>query len=167
VPRSPSRISEIDKIQVVHPDGIRLPVSNIHVPKGTMIAVPMEPIHYDESIYPEARKFNAFRFADPNNVTSIVDNFASKEEVEADKADTSDRKGKSGATLDDAFLGFGFGRHACPGRFFALNEMKVFIAHMLLNYEVEHMKVRPKPLDTVWLKLPLHGGKIRVRRRSS
>ncbi|KAI4691365.1 uncharacterized protein J4E84_003658 [Alternaria hordeiaustralica] len=152
---------------VVHPEGIRLPVSNVHVPQGTMIAVPMEPIHYDESIYPQARSFNAFRFADPNNVTSIVDNFATKDDLEAAKADTNERKGKSTATLDDAFLGFGFGRHACPGRFFALNEMKVFIAHMLLNYDVEHMAVRPKPLDTVWLKLPLHGGKIRVRRRPS
>ncbi|KAH7072741.1 ent-kaurene oxidase [Paraphoma chrysanthemicola] len=148
---------------VVHPEGIRLPVSNVHVPQGTMIAVPMEPVHYDESIYPQARSFNAFRFADPNNVTNIVDNFTIKEDLE--KAAEPERKAKSTATLDDAFLGFGFGRHACPGRFFALNEMKVFFAHMLLNYDVEYMKVRPKPLDTVWLKLPLHGGKIRVRRR--
>ena len=128
-----------------------------------MIAVPMEPIHYDESIYPEARSFNAFRFADPNNINNIVDNFTTKED--SGKATEPERKAKSTATLDDAFLGFGFGRHACPGRFFALNEMKVFFAHMLLNYDVEYMKVRPKPLDTVWLKLPLHGGKIRVRRR--
>jgi len=154
-----------NKDQVVHPEGIRLPGSNIHVPKGTMIAVPMEPIHYDENIYPKARSFNAFRFADPSNVTSIVDNFAPTDDLEAGKAGGSEQKGKSTATLDDAFLGFGFGRHACPGRFFALNEMKVFIAHMLLNYDVKHMKVRPKPLDTVWLKLPLHGGKIHVRRR--
>jgi cytochrome P450 len=148
---------------VVHPEGIRLPVSNVHVPQGTMIAVPMEPVHYDESIYPQARSFKAFRFADPNNVTNIVDSFTTKEDLE--KAAEPERKAKSTATLDDAFLGFGFGRHACPGRFFALNEMKVFFAHMLLNYDVEYMKVRPKPLDTVWLKLPLHGGKIRVRRR--
>jgi cytochrome P450 len=150
---------------VVHPEGIRLPVSNVHIPKGTMIAVPMEPIHYDENIYPQARSFNAFRFADANNVTNIVDNFAAKEDPEKNTA--PENKAKSTATLDDAFLGFGFGRHACPGRFFALNEMKVFFAHMLLNYDVEYMKVRPKPLDTVWLKLPLHGGKIRVRRRTA
>ena len=132
-----------------------------------MIAVPMEPVHYDEKIYPQARTFNAFRFADPNNVSNIVDSFTAKEDLEAEAVDAAGRKAKSTATLDDAFLGFGFGRHACPGRFFALNEMKVFIAHMLLNYDVEHMKVRPKPLDTVWLKLPLHGGKIRVRRRET
>jgi cytochrome P450 len=130
-----------------------------------MVAVPMEPIHYDESIYPQARSFNAFRFADANNVTNIVDNFSAKEDLM--KNTVLETKVKSTATLDDAFLGFGFGRHACPGRFFALNEMKVFFAHMLLNYDVEYMKVRPKPLDTVWLKLPLHGGKIRVRRRTT
>jgi cytochrome P450 len=128
-----------------------------------MIAVPMEPVHYDENIYPQARSFNAFRFADAKNISNIVDSFTTKADLE--KIPESERKAKSTATLDDAFLGFGFGRHACPGRFFALNEMKVFFAHMLLNYEVEYMKVRPKPLDTVWLKLPLHGGKIRVRRR--
>lgn len=154
-------------LQVVHPEGIRLPVSNVHVPQGTMITVPMEPIHYDEQIYPQARTFNPFRFADPTNVSNIIDSFTTKEDLEAAaKEDATERKAKSTATLDDAFLGFGFGRHACPGRFFALNEMKVFIAHMLLNYDVEHMAVRPKPLDTVWLKLPLHGGKIRVRRRN-
>jgi cytochrome P450 len=125
----------------------------------------MGPIYYDERIYPQARSFNAFRFADPD-VSNIVDNFATQEDVKSDKADACERKAKSTATLDDAFLGFGFGRYACPGRFFALNEIKVFIAHMLLNYDVEHMEIRPKPLDTVWLKLPLHGGKIRVRRRS-
>jgi cytochrome P450 len=129
-----------------------------------MIAVPMEPVHYDENIYPQARSFNAFRFADANNVTNIVDNFTAKEDLE--QTAEPERKGKSTATLDDAFLGFGFGRHACPGRFFALNEMKIFFAHMLLNYDVEYMKVRPKPLETVWLKLPLHGGKIQVRRRA-
>lgn len=31
-------------------------------------------------------------------------------------------------------LGFGVGNHACPGRFFAANEIKIFLCHMLLNY---------------------------------
>ncbi|KAF4546943.1 Cytochrome P450-like protein 88 [Elsinoe fawcettii] len=32
-------------------------------------------------------------------------------------------------------LGFGHGEHSCPGRFFAANEIKVAMAHMLINYE--------------------------------
>lgn len=30
---------------------------------------------------------------------------------------------------------FGHGKHACPGRFFATNEMKVALCHMLLKYD--------------------------------
>nr|CAP07653.1 P450 monooxygenase [Sphaceloma manihoticola] len=32
-------------------------------------------------------------------------------------------------------LGFGHGEHSCPGRFFAANEIKVAMAHMLIKYE--------------------------------
>lgn len=139
-----------------------------------MLSVPLEPVHYDESFYPEAVRYNPFRFADPKGLRSLVDTFNPQER--GDLCDThgntdkladsgSGSKGKQSASLDDAFLGFGYGKHACPGRFFALNEVKIFVAHMLMNYEVEYMKVRPRPTDTVWLKLPLHGGTIRVRPR--
>ncbi|PGH15783.1 hypothetical protein AJ79_02163 [Helicocarpus griseus UAMH5409] len=33
-------------------------------------------------------------------------------------------------------LGFGFGKHACPGRFFAANEVKIALCHMLLKYDI-------------------------------
>ena len=49
---------------------------------------------------------------------------------------TKTNKENSTVTLDDAFLGFGFGKHACAGRFFVLNEMKIFVAHMVMNYDV-------------------------------
>ncbi|RGP79184.1 putative cytochrome p450 monooxygenase lova [Fusarium longipes] len=32
-------------------------------------------------------------------------------------------------------LGFGHGTHACPGRFFAANEIKIALCHMLLEYD--------------------------------
>lgn len=32
-------------------------------------------------------------------------------------------------------LGFGHGEHACPGRFFAANEVKVVMCHLLLKYD--------------------------------
>ncbi|KAF5851676.1 hypothetical protein GGP41_000454 [Bipolaris sorokiniana] len=34
-------------------------------------------------------------------------------------------------------LNFGYGRHACPGRFFAANEIKMVLARMLLQYDVK------------------------------
>ncbi|KAJ5820053.1 hypothetical protein N7474_005644 [Penicillium riverlandense] len=32
-------------------------------------------------------------------------------------------------------LGFGYGNHACPGRFFAVNEVKIALCHILLKYD--------------------------------
>ncbi|KAI5923975.1 cytochrome P450 [Camillea tinctor] len=32
-------------------------------------------------------------------------------------------------------LGFGHGEHSCPGRFFAANEIKIALCHMLIKYE--------------------------------
>jgi len=32
-------------------------------------------------------------------------------------------------------LAFGHGNHGCPGRFFAANEIKVIMCHLLLKYE--------------------------------
>lgn len=34
-------------------------------------------------------------------------------------------------------MGFGYGRHACPGRFFATTQMKLTLAYILLNYELK------------------------------
>jgi len=40
------------------------------------------------------------------------------------------------STIDVAmYIGFGHGMHACPGRFFAGNELKVALAHLLLKYD--------------------------------
>jgi cytochrome P450 len=33
------------------------------------------------------------------------------------------------------YIGFGYGIHACPGRFFAANEVKIALIFMLLNYD--------------------------------
>lgn len=33
------------------------------------------------------------------------------------------------------FMAFGFGTHACPGRFFAAHEVKMAMCHLLLKYD--------------------------------
>ena len=47
------------------------------------------------------------------------------------------------STSADHFT-FGHGKHACPGRFFAADEVKIVLVHVLLKYEVELAgEVRP------------------------
>jgi cytochrome P450 len=93
-------------------------------------------------------------------VTSIVEKFAREKSVEDGKGYPREREAMSSATLGDALLGLGSGRHTCPGRFFFLNKMKVLIAHVLSNFELEYVRVRSQPLNTVWLEPPLHSDKI-------
>ncbi|KAK2745533.1 hypothetical protein FQN57_003658 [Myotisia sp. PD_48] len=144
--------------RVIAPNGISLENVDVRVPYGSILALPVEPIHYDEAIYSNPYQFNAFRFSQPAT-RSLVDYLAS-EKPQENESQNANKKSKSTVTLDDSFLGFGFGKNACPGRFFALNEMKIFMAHMLLNYEIEYMPARPEIQNVVWLKMPANTRKM-------
>lgn len=138
--------------KVVSPDGIKLDGLPGRIPQNTRLALPVQPIHYDEKNYPNAKQYDPFRFV---NHTLGQD------------GSTLERQVKSAVTLDDAFMSFGVvGRNACPGRFFAHMEVMLFIANVLLNYEVEYIASRPTPLYMMWVRYP-SDVKIRVRRRAA
>ncbi|KAF7347451.1 Ent-kaurene oxidase [Mycena venus] len=87
------------------------------VPPGYNIAIPLKGLHFDPSVYPEPEKFDCFRFSKLR---------------ETEESDV-----KHGfTTIERNFVPFGLGRHACPGRFFASMELKIMLAHMLLNYDI-------------------------------
>ncbi|KAI7776583.1 hypothetical protein LA080_004788 [Diaporthe eres] len=140
--------------RVVHPEGIEVSGWKARIPAGTRISLPVEPIHLDETTYPDAQKYKPFRFA-----RDAV--------AERGSASPGGQKStvKSSVTLDEDFLSFGVpGRNACPGRFFAMLETKIFIANTLLRYDVECIEARPKSVPIMWAKYP-SAASIRVRRR--
>lgn len=42
-------------------------------------------------------------------------------------------------SVGSSSLTFGYGRHACPGRFFAVNEIKMIMATALLHYDMKNV----------------------------
>ena len=38
-------------------------------------------------------------------------------------------------TTSPEYMAFGHGKHACPGRFLASNELKIALCHLLMKYE--------------------------------
>ncbi|KIK94711.1 hypothetical protein PAXRUDRAFT_429265 [Paxillus rubicundulus Ve08.2h10] len=97
------------------------------LPKGTMVATASQTIHLDDGVYEDATKFDPFRFAN-------------KHEEDGDGAKLSY------VSTNADYLAFGYGRHACPGRFFAAIELKSMLAHVVLSYDIklEDTATRPR-----------------------
>ncbi|KAJ7461749.1 cytochrome P450 [Mycena galericulata] len=102
------------------------------VPAGTLVGVPVLAEHHSAANYPDGDVFDPFRFA------------RMREEVgEGIKHQM--------VTPSPDFLVFGLGRHACPGRFFAVNEQKLIMAHVLVTYDFK-LKDGVRP-DDEWVAI--------------
>ncbi|KAG5811658.1 hypothetical protein H9Q74_004536 [Fusarium xylarioides] len=64
-------------------------------------------------------------------------------------------------------LGFGHGFHACPGRFFAANEIKILLCHMLLKYDWKLPEgCTPRPHSSGFKLYGDYSSNLLVRRRT-
>ena len=120
------------------------------LPAGTRILAPLAGISSDERYFPEPEKFDALRFY--------------KMRQESDEASNRWQF----TSLNDASINFGAGKHACPGRFFASNKIKLVLAHFLINYDIRLKKgeKRPKSMTVVMTKAPSQNAELEFKRRS-
>lgn len=100
------------------------------IPRGTFLHVATHDAHFGGDIYEDPTRFDGFRFVKLRENRTMIN---------AKHFDVT--------TTGPEFLGFGTGVHACPGRFFAANEMKLLLAHMVLNYDIKSENHRVKPLN--------------------
>ena len=119
------------------------------------MSVYISPTHLDETIYEDPSKFDGFRFV------------KMKERQRQDGSNASSEKRFDIVTLSVNFLGFGYGRHACPGRFFVANEMKLMLAHIVLTYEVklETKGIHPPDVWMVTARIPNTTANVLFRKR--
>jgi cytochrome P450 len=150
--------------RVVAKEGIRL-ADGTHIPAGIPLATPMDAIHMDAAYYTNPSTFHPFRFCTVEQVKGTRTAQYYEEKLGVSPAVPRGGGNKSTVTLDDKFLSFGFGRNACPGRFFALHEMKLMMAYMLMNYEIDYFEKRPEQFKVMWVQLPFESTMLRVRRR--
>ncbi|CZR56230.1 related to cycloheximide-inducible protein CIP70 (cytochrome P450 family) [Phialocephala subalpina] len=129
--------------KVVAKEGVRLP-SGEHLVCGTNVGFHAFPVHRDEHVYECSQEFRPLRFVSGQG---------------------DQKQGTALVTTSSTFMAFSHGRHACPGRFFASQQMKLILAYIALNYDIERIPVRP---DNQWLvgsQGPPLDFKVRVRRR--
>jgi cytochrome P450 len=94
------------------------------IPAGLTIEIPAVAVNSDSYIFPHADEFDPLRFYRLRT--------QAKDERSVEKAANNQF-----VSVNQSSLTFGYGRHACPGRFFAANEIKMILAHALLRYDVK------------------------------
>ncbi|KAK3290825.1 cytochrome P450 [Chaetomium fimeti] len=93
------------------------------IPAGVVVEVPSAAIGRDSDVFPDADKFDPWRFS------RLREEARQSGEVEAAAQNQF-------VSVNPTVLTFGFGRHACPGRFFAANEIKMIVANFVLAYDM-------------------------------
>jgi len=91
-----------------------------YIPAGVLIEVPAAAIYADEHYYPNSDTFDGNRSFNLRATGKAAD-IARNQFV----------------TTNEMNLNFGYGRHACPGRFFATNEIKMVLARLILEYDIK------------------------------
>ncbi|KAF7562615.1 hypothetical protein G7046_g1526 [Stylonectria norvegica] len=117
----------------IYTSGTRICTSDIHLstghtlPKGTRICFPSFAVHTDPNTITYSPKYNPPGYTPPDQFDGMrfynLRNMAGKENRH------------QFATAGPESLVFGYGNHACPGRFFASNEIKIVLVELLMNWD--------------------------------
>jgi cytochrome P450 len=116
------------------------------IPQDTM-TLTMSDQFRDPTVYPNPDKFQFDRFYNMRQIPG--------KENHAQFVTTSPQH-----------MGFSHGQHSCPGRFFAANETKILMCHLLLKYDIK--LTQGSPSDSVafgFAIIPNPGARLDIRRR--
>lgn len=104
------------------------------LPANSLLAVDMPSVHFNPSVYgsldndeTDPYKYRPFRFVESKLAATRV-NFS--------------------------FMGFGAGKHACPGRFFAVQEVTAVMSVLLRTCDITTVDDKPAPFHTTGLRHP-------------
>ncbi|KAL1697532.1 cytochrome P450 [Schizophyllum commune] len=119
----------------------------VTLPAGVLVFAATPAVHFDPAEYGDnAHDFEPFRFGNIFIPTSPRNHLVS---------------------ASSNFLGWGGGKHQCPGRFFAALEMKMMLAYVVGRFDGGALKSWPRPKDSRVEAncFPNPWAKVRIRRR--
>ncbi|KAJ6454267.1 cytochrome P450 [Mycena vitilis] len=131
-------------------NGIALP-NGLVVPYNATVGVSMDGLHFDEAYYDRVSEFDPFRFSRPREEPSYGEKPRPNEDL---------------VTTSVHWLPFSHGIHACPGRFFAANNIKMILAQILLNYDIQPFPSRPPNISLGDISVVPVRAKMMIRRRN-
>jgi len=120
--------------------------NGIFLPRGTQIGIPTR-LHFDQNAYSDPEKFDGYRYV------KMAD-------------DPQKEKFRHSVSTSPEHMGFGHGKHACPGRFFAANETKIALCHILMKYDFKLAEgSKPTVLKMGWVLSSDPMAQLMVKRR--
>ncbi|KAJ6528397.1 cytochrome P450 [Mycena sp. CBHHK59/15] len=120
------------------------------IPKDNCIGVSMHGLHFDGDYYSSPYEYDAFRFSRPREEAILSEKTHTNEDL---------------VTTSVHWLPFGHGIHACSGRFFAANNVKLMLAHLLINYEIKPFEDRPVNPSMSDMQVVPRGAEMVIRKR--
>lgn len=130
----------------------RMTTANVKLADGTVVPKHMLTLvsahkHWDAKTYEQPYQFDGYRFYKMRQIQG-------KENI------------AQFVSVSPEHMGFGYGLHACPGRFFASEEIKIALCHILVKYDIKLAKgtsVKPRKFGLNIYASPT--AKLAVRRR--
>ncbi|KAI9148928.1 cytochrome P450 monooxygenase NtnM [Paramyrothecium foliicola] len=120
--------------------------SGLVLPRGMQIGFPLHK-HFDQEVYSDPETFDGYRFVKM-------------------AGDPKREKSRHLVSTSVEHMGFGYGKHACPGRFFAASEIKVILCHILLKYEFKLVEgSKPTIMRMGWILAPDPTAQFLIKRR--
>jgi len=114
------------------------------LPKGIHVCLAAGPISKDPNFVPSPMTFDGFRWCKkPEDRYALTPELATSALSNGDIPDQDDEALNAPAsfvTVTATNMGFGYGRQACPGRFFAANTMKAILSRLILDYEFKFVE---------------------------
>ncbi|KAI7283122.1 hypothetical protein KC345_g3130 [Hortaea werneckii] len=125
--------------RVMPTEGIRIPDSDLWLPQGSHVAALVIPPQTTLLSGPEEERrgeedgweWKPFRFYDQN--LEKKGRTSAGDETEERPL----RKQTPTTQISASFLSFGLGKHSCPGRFFAVQTLKLMLGYLIMRYDFE------------------------------
>ncbi|KAI7716663.1 hypothetical protein KC353_g5224 [Hortaea werneckii] len=128
--------------RVMPAEGIRIPDSDLWLPQGSHVAALVIPPQAtllgrleegggggggeDDGL-----EWQPFRYHDQNRENK------SSSSLEDETQEQPKRKQTATTQISSSFLSFGLGKHGCPGRFFAVQTLKLMLGYLVMRYDFE------------------------------
>ncbi|CAI7637190.1 unnamed protein product [Penicillium glandicola] len=119
--------------------------NGLRIPKGTVLLTPNAAMLFDQEYVKNPHEFNGLRFYELAQSSKTPEIFKY-------------------TSTNPHYLQFGDGKHVCPGRFFAADELRLILAYLLFHFEIEIQGSLPKNFKIKRHNLPDLGVNILLKK---